>query len=351
MIQSLLDLPTTYNAVELSVNGPCFVKKNIEKEKLDDTNVLAKLEHVGICRSDLKEVEGLRTIRHDFGHEIAATIIKAPLSSGLKFGDYVTLDPHIEIERTSGFAEYIIARGSNANLSKAFLKADRSISSTRLIFCEPLACASHCASNLVRYLRKPSLAGCNIAFCGAGNTAVLISLIVKHLGATITLYNRGSARISYLQAREIFERGVLQSLNAIRENIYDVVVVCSSMLDYNILHIAMSGLKPDGLLLLFGGTRKNDMLPNTNLEIDQLRREERHVKVRVENKDIWVGGTHGAKTDDFYNSLHYLTDHCTNFPVEKLITAQISLNQLPSTLMQLVASQNIGKTIVQCAQE
>jgi threonine dehydrogenase-like Zn-dependent dehydrogenase len=339
--------PAHYKAVEILGDGPLLVEHPFP-EKLDENNVVVKPLLVGVCRSDLKEIMGLRTVPHDFGHEIVGEIQWAGNASGLVRGDTVCFDPHVKIERTSGFGEYIVARGEAQSLSRAFVKLPRERSDEKYVFCEPMACAQHCITNLLKYLNCVSLAGLRVGVIGAGNAGTLISLLAKHLGASLTLFNRSTERLEFLRRRGIFSADELCLLSERCPPSFDVMIATTSFLYSSIMSFAVQGLRPSGLLLLYGGTREGDLLAGTNLDLDRTRRREELIETRCEGKEFRVGGTHGALPVDFTRVIDLLKDCPTDFPVELLISRCIRLDELPEILVSLTKPETpyCGKIVV-----
>jgi threonine dehydrogenase-like Zn-dependent dehydrogenase len=287
---------------------------------------------IGICRSDIKEVLGNRQMRKDFGHEIVGIVEWASVSVPLSRGDLVGFDPHVHISRTSGFGELVLAEGDSTNLQRAFPKVKGSISLRKLVFWEPMACAQHCVSNLLRYKGVSRLDDVRIGVVGAGNAGTLIGLLLKHLGATITAFNRSQSRLELLKERQIFSETELRRLGENDLDLFDVIIPATDFLYSSVLGFSIHALRPNGLLLLFGGTRKDDVLPNTSLLIDRVRRHEDLLNIVCEDKPLQIGGTYGALGDDFSKVIDLLSDFPAYFPVEHLVTQEIFLSDLPEML-------------------
>ena len=315
---------------------------------LDENTVVVETKLAGICRSDLKEITGTRTVRHDFGHEIVGTVRWAGKAYGLASGDTVCLDPHVGIERNSGFSEYIIARGEAGDLGRAFIKLPQGIPADRSVFCEPMACAQHCITNLLRYLDSESLTGLRVAVIGAGNAGALIGLIAKHMGASLTLFNRGTERLKFLAERKIFLRNELCLMNGNCPAVFDAVIVATSFLYPSVMTFALQGLREGAILMLYGGTREGDLLANTKLNVDQIRRKELVAEATYDGKRLRVGGTYGALAEDFARVTAQLKISDSYFPLELLISRRIRLDDLPATLFSLIETEQsyCGKIIV-----
>ncbi len=345
--RSWMGFPDFYRAVELTSKGSILVTQQFPHNVLEsDSAIVVKPIVVGICRSDVKEAQGNRTVRHDFGHEIVGTVEWASANIPLSHGDFVCLDPHIHLSRTSGFGEFVIAEGNLPNICNAFLKSVQGISIEKLVFSEPTACAQHCVSNLLRYLQASRLDDCRIGIIGAGNAGVLIGLLVKYLGGSVTLFNRSNEKLAFLQERQIFSKKELSPLSAGNNEQFDVVIPTTSFLHSLILRFAIQAIRSKGLLLLYGGTKKGDCLPDTSLDIDWIRRKEILSSVTCMQKSFQVGGTYGARSQDFLSVMNLFGSASAHFPVERLILREVSLEEVPATLQLLETTTSQGKILV-----
>lgn len=336
----------SFKTLELSENKLDIVQKEIAESS--EPQLVLKPRLVGICRSDIKEFLGTRTVRHDFGHEILAEVVESNTNDGQvpKVGDVVVLDPHIKIQRTSGFGELIVATGSNENLTKAFIKVSPSISEDRLVFTEPLACAHHCVSNLLRYEQRKTLNGLSVGIVGAGMTGALIGLICKHLGAAITIINRSEDRLRFLENTSVYDASELSLMDDVEQD-FDIVIPTTTFLFPDVLRFCEDIVKDSGLVLLYGGTKAGDIfLEHKELDIDNIRRSQSLVEVSSDGKRFRVGGTHGAITEDFLSVGKLLRDHPQDFPVDRLISNRIKLADVPETIIEMAEKENFGKTIV-----
>ena len=349
---SSIKLPRFYRAVEISSEGTLLITHQFPDLRNHDVYlrnhdvVVVKPIMVGVCRSDVKEAQGNRTVRHDFGHEIVGTVEWTNASGPLSRGELVCFDPHVRLSRTSGFGELIIAKGHPSDLRRAFPAVIQEIPVEKLVFCEPTACAQHCISNLFRHLQLSRLDGLRIGIVGAGNAGSLIGLLVKYLGGTITLFNRSIARLKFLQERRIFSEHELKPLSTVIPDLFDAIIPTTSFLHSSVLRFTMQAVRPDGLILLYGGTKKGDLLPDTNLDIDWVRRQEKLVKVSWQDKSFKVGGTYGAGSEDFSRVMAIFSDISAKFPVDRLIIKEISLEELPETLQLLSSTTSQGKIVV-----
>jgi len=345
--KQLSRLPTRYRRVELSPDGPVLMACSLPDLAGQNVVVIRPLM-AGICRSDIREVQGVRPLRRDFGHEVVGTVEWSGESVDLKRGDLVSLDPNVPINRTPAFGELLVASGNPTELALAFPKVRRTISLKKLVMCEPLACARHCVSNLYRHLAVSELTGLRVGIVGAGNAGTFIAMILKYLGAKITLFNRGFDRLGFLRRHRLFAADELEVLGSSRMNSFDAVVPTTSFLYLDVLDFALKIVKPGGLLLLYGGTSKSSALPGIALEIDSIRRCESSLPVSWRGKSVRIAGTYGALRSDFSAVLDYLDRDPAAFPVERMITQEVALEDLPAIFRSLTAQEAryIGKVIV-----
>lgn len=340
------DVPRNYKTLELSKNRLEIVLRKVVDS--DEPQLIMKPRLVGICRSDIKEFLGTRTMRHDFGHEILAEVVSSNNEDVRlpKVGDLVVLDPHVKIQRSSGFGELIVASASIENLAKAFVKVPSSIADDRLVFIEPIACAHHCVSNLLRFEHREHLRGLSIGILGAGMTGILIGLLCKHYGATITIINRSKERLDFLESTSIFNADELSSIKKIKRE-FDVVIPTTTFLFPEVLELCEKIVKDSGLILLYGGTRVGDTFPGVDsVNIDNIRRSQRTAKITTTRKSFRLCGTHGATTNDFKTVIKLLQDSPRDFPVERLISHRIKLDKVPDIIVAMTKEEILGKTIV-----
>jgi threonine dehydrogenase-like Zn-dependent dehydrogenase len=339
--------PKSFKSVEILNGKPSLVEKPF-LDIWDDDGVVVAPILLGICRSDLKEILGVRALRHDFGHEIVGNIEWASRATALGPGDTVCFDPHIEIARTSGFGEFIIAHGDAETLERAFIKVPKEIPAEKLVFCEPMACAHHCIWNLLRYLKCESLRGYRVGVIGAGNAGSLIGLLTKHLGASVTIFNRSNERLKFLIQQELFSPNELGLIGSACQIDYDVIIATTSFLYPSVMDFAVQVVRRGGIIILYGGTQEGDFLPDTNLDIDRVRRTESLVNVSCRGKCFRVGGSHGALRADFMRVVSLLKTRPLSFPIERLISCEILLDQLPEALASLTNPQvtYYGKIVV-----
>lgn len=340
-------LPTLYRRIELSPDGPVLRACSLPDLAGQNAVVIRPLM-AGICRSDIKEVQGVRPLRSDFGHEVVGSVEWSGESVCLKRGDLVSLDPNVPIHRTPAFGELLVASGNPTELEFAFPKVQQNISLKKLVMCEPLACARHCVSNLCRHLAVSELEGLRVGIVGAGNAGTFIAMILKYLGAKVILFNRGLDRLEFLRHHRLFAADELGILGSSPLTLFDAVVPTTSFLYNDVLHFALKIVKPRGLLLLYGGTSKDSALPGIDLDIDAIRRRESSLQVSWRGKAVRIAGTYGALRSDFSAVIDYLDRAPAAFPVERMITREVTLEELPATFRSLTAQEAhyIGKVIV-----
>lgn len=340
-------LPKYYRRVELSAKGPVLKRYDLAGAVGQNALIVRPLL-MGICRSDLKEMKSARPVRRDFGHELIGVVEWSGGALPLRRGELVTYDPHVSIERTSGFGELLVAVSNARDLRLAFPQVSGRVPLRKLVMCEPLACAAHCVFRLCGLLSTRWLGGVNIAVVGAGNAGTFIALLVKHLGGTVTLFNRNARRLDFLQQRALFGAKELKRFGKARPQTFDVVIPTTSFLFPEVLDLSLEIVRGAGTLLLFGGTHEGTSFPGVRLRVDDLRRKELTKDISWKGKQVKVAGTHGAKPQDFAAVISYLSDYPEAFPVERLIVEEISLEALPPTLQRLSIDEEgyVGKVIV-----
>jgi cyclitol reductase len=298
----------------------------------------------GVCRSDLKELLGIRPVRSDFGHEVVGTVESG--SDGVPYqpGTLVCLDPHVHLQRTTAFADLMMARGDAASVSRAFHRLPPGVPIIRLILLEPLACAMHCINNVLRHLRAADLCGRRFAVIGAGIFGSLIALLALSLGAQVRLFNRGRPRLDFLEDRGLLKRDQLCLLDQPPADLAEVCVIATEFVELATLEAGAALLAPDGLITLFGGTHPGELLPRTSHELDWVRRSESVVGWSAGGVALSVAGTYGAISPDFERASELLVS--SSLPVEALVSRQIALMELPAQLQWMARNGMLGKVVV-----
>jgi threonine dehydrogenase-like Zn-dependent dehydrogenase len=316
-----------------------------------DTEAAAVLapEAVGVCRSDLRELTGDRHQRRDFGHEIVARVVAARPDGLLPPGCRVVFDPHPALDRTSGFGELVELYGRPDALSAALVPVDETLDAAVAVQAEPLACAVHCVRRLETASRQLGLQRDDpVAIVGAGAAGALIAAVLLAGGVPAQVTNRGSARVEFLRRRGFLPAPSLAAIPDGRR--FPRVVLATAAASPEALGRAVRLVEPNGLLMLFAGTR-----PGTGLggiDLDPVRRRQQLVPIRADGSGFYVAGTHGAVTDDFRKALTLLAPSAeTGLPdrLAALVTDELSLDQATRTLPRHAASGFLGKTLVRPA--
>ncbi len=178
--------------------------ENLQVEE-NDEQVLIHVMRGGICGSDIHYYyhggNGNAVVRHPMllGHEVIGRVEKAPMSSGLKKGMRVAVNPSLPCRR----CEFCLAGQENHCLDMKFMgsamrvphvqggfaefisvEPERCIpynpeaSDQMMCFAEPLSVALHAIN------QAPSLIGKRVLISGAGPIGCLISLVAQAGGAT-----------------------------------------------------------------------------------------------------------------------------------------------------------------------
>ncbi|WFU25478.1 hypothetical protein QA649_04330 [Bradyrhizobium sp. CB1717] len=268
----------------------------------------------------------------------------------MRSGDRVVYDPHIEIERTSGFAETFFARGSSEVLEKAFLRVPEAMPDEIALFCEPMACAVHATRALQRHYKASNGQGAAraVAFTAAGLASLLQAKILKADGVAVSLYNRTWPRIEALRRSSVVEAIDASLLARAVSDSFDTVVTSGAYSDSASLEVAFRIVRPGGLVLLFGGTHPGERTFGL-LDTDGIRRSERLETVTISGKIVLVGGAYGATTADFVDAMDILHRSAVSLGLRNILDRRIRLSELPSHIRDVNAglSLSYGKTIVE----
>lgn len=341
-------LPRRYARVDIAGGGPV-----LGEHPLPDFGgrcaVVVRPIVVGLCRADLKELKGARKQRRDFGHEIVGAVAWASADSPLRVGERVVFDPHVEVERTTGFGELMPAWGPPDRLQAALPRVPPSLPPERLVFVEPMACVHHCWTRILSQLSLSTAEGLTIAVVGAGNAGTLMGLLLKHCGARVKLFNRGLRRLDFLRQRGLFLSGEVGSFPSNPDADFDVVIPATSFLDEPVLQLSFDLAKPGGVVMLYGGTVEKTRLQGLAVDFDGIRRNQGSSTVTWRSKAVTVAGSYGARSEDFQAVVDLLERSPGDFLLERLISRRISLGDLPGVLQRILDDETdyFGKVVVE----
>ncbi|GAA0344225.1 alcohol dehydrogenase catalytic domain-containing protein [Actinoallomurus spadix] len=336
-------------SVELTGSGPRLSRARPRRPDGADA-VLVEPLIVGVCRSDLKEIAGRRPGPSQFGHELVGVVTRSS-TPRLPVGARVCLDPNVPVTRGTGFARAMWVGGDAEALVRALPLAPAGVAERRLVFAEPLACAAHCLSMARRHRGGGSLRGAAVCVLGAGTAGVLIGRLAEADGARVLLANRDADRLAFLAERRMLPDGGgvplagLPGPAAGSAGEHDVVIVATSFVLPELLEHALRLVRPGGLVMLYGGTAAGDRLPGLDCDLDRVRRGERVAAASWRGRPVRVGGSYGTTPGDFGVALRALATAPDGLGVERLITAEVTLPELPAALGRLAAERCFGKVL------
>jgi cyclitol reductase len=351
---------TCFRSVVLTESGPAFREAQPLELPRQESFVVIKPLLVGVCSSDVKEVSGVRLHRHDFGHEIVGVVVHANFKGPLQPGARVVYDPHVKLARNSGFSELVVAASTPEALESAFFRVESALNVDKLVFLEPMACIMHAYGNLRAQTGIGSIlsqnAGPNtmsggrhlsLGIVGAGNAGTLAAFYGKHLGMAVTLINRSQERLSFLQRTGVFAPGEMMLSSNLKKDFFDIVFLATSFLAPEVVESGLNMVKNKGAILLYGGTTPGMAI--ADVDLDDIRRTERHAGIRWAGKDILLIGTHGALSADFHEAYDAVRKHPESFPFEHLITNRVTLKELPGLLTSMGRNPDhcTGKAVVE----
>ncbi len=346
------NFPSEYKSAKLST-GKVTIKQVQFPQKLDKNTLVIKPFYMGICRADVKEVIGSRDIPMDrgplFGHEFVGEILYAGDQTGFIAGVQVTFNPNITPNRTTGFAEYFFITADKNTLKLAIIPLNQEISINPPWQPEPFACIVHSLDKYLELTHVNNLDDRHVGIIGAGNSGIMFGLYAKYLGAKVKLLNRGTMRIDFTREKDLFNEDEIDLLGNYKEyeNKFDVVIVVPTKIEPDILETSTKIVQDNGVLHLYGGTRQNDMLQNIN--IDKVRREELiDGPISQNGKKFNVSGAYGCIKEDYLKAFNLYLKFHLQFPLEKLISKEISLQEFPEIIISM-ANNKIdfpGKVLV-----
>lgn len=298
--------------------------------KLTRETVVVRPSYAGICRADVKELAGARDklpYQHSlFGHEVAGIVAHAGEPTGFAEGELVTLNPNAGSERTTAFADAMLVSGSRETLGRALIRLPGNLPLDPPWLVEPLACVIHAADRIGEAFR-----GARAGVIGAGNAGLLFAFYGAHLGAQVTLLNRSEARRKFVQQ---FGAETLP-LHEAQEDQFDVVVLATTVITGDVLDNGMRLARPGGYILLYGGTRAG--FARYGHDLNEVRRE--GLLVRANTKPVMISGGYGCSSEDFSKAIALYSGHRERFPLERLVTGTIRLDELPDTMERMAAGE------------
>lgn len=299
-----------------------------------ESMVLVEPLSVGVCRSDLREIQGTRSVRSDFGHEVVGRVT---LARDTRFadGDVVVLDPHVELGyRSTGFGTLMEVHGTRPAVEAALIPFEPGAWKEVGVFVEPLACALHCWRVASKELVSED---CRVQIVGAGTAGVLLTVAWALAGSKVWLFNRTSERIDFLGTSGLLELGDISL--AATDRPCDVVIVATTQFQYGIE--LMGRLRPGGLVVPYGGTTPGELWDG--MRVDNARRNEG----RVSMDGFVVQGTYGATHSDFLLAQSLLESrYDLRELLNNLVVRRCALREAPNLLMQMADGLRVSKAVI-----
>jgi L-iditol 2-dehydrogenase len=259
-----------------------------------DTDVLLRIEKVGVCGSDVHYFEtgriGSQVVKFPFivGHECAATVAKVgPAVRRVRVGDRVVVEPAVSChdcdqcrrgrENTCFKLTFLGTPGQGDGCLRQFVvmpeeccfPTNDEITLEQGALCEPLAIAAYA----VRQSRPAAHAG--VAILGAGPIGLSCMVVAKTRGVrTCCVTEKIGERVSVAR-----DHGADWVGNPLKEDVVaailkreplgmDIVYECAGQQET--VDQAVDLLRPGGTLMLIGIPREDRI----SLSIDKIRRKE-----------------------------------------------------------------------------
>jgi threonine dehydrogenase-like Zn-dependent dehydrogenase len=337
----------SYRRIDVKAGGAVLVTAYVTAPQAA-AKVLLRPQLIGVCRSDLREIQGARYRRRDFGHEIYGQIVSSYPEEDFPVGARVIFDPHHRVRRTSGFAELVEMEGTRRAVAGSVVFVPAGVPPEAAVFAEPLACAVHCVSRLARITEQLGLDDGPVAIVGAGMAGTLMALQLERLGVPVSMVNRTRDRSAFLAERSVVRSPAAGGI--IAEHSFQRVIVATANVEGWAFKRAVSLVSADsGVVLIFGGTRPG--ISFRGIDLDAVRRGERLAWVGTQGGKYYLGGTYGANASDFTEALRLLEDGSRDSlaaPVARLIARRIPLPEAAPFLSQEAqAGSLIGKAVVE----
>lgn len=333
-----------YREIAIDRGTARVVERVTDPESWSDNHVVLRPERVGVCRSDLKELAGRRHLRRDFGHEVIAEVVHAPAGLSVSPGHWVCLDPHVPVDRGSGFSELLVLRGRREDLDTCVVDLGRTRPKPTSVFTEPLACVEHALEAMAP---EP---GSKWLILGAGHAGFLMYACLRTTGQEVTLANRSVDRLTALT-----RTGVLAATDVVPfENLppfaFDGACVATAMSFTDVLDAAAHAVKPNGRVHVYGGTEPSSPAW-WGCDIDRLRRTQGRDSVRTTWGTLHLSGSHGARPEHFRSAIQRLgIGQPAPSPLDRMLAAllgpELGLEALCASLNATGSFGHTTKTVL-----
>jgi len=295
-----------------------LVKSNLFSLNKNQPFILIKTLYCGVCNSDIKEIRGERISRRDFGHEIVGVIISSNVFAN-RVGSYVTLDPHVPVDRNTGFSNYMCISGIKENLEKALIIIPSG--HPVYILSEPLACAYHAVNRLLGSGHECK----KILVYGAGTFGYLIYSILKKMGKEVFIGNRSIKRLNDLHKNNLVEHKDFDS----NGQKYDTVLLTASIIGIETIDSIFDKISETSTILLFGAVKQEEPF-----NLYEIRNNELLSKIPYKNKMLTMIGNSGATAPDFSQSIDFIKQNSSE--LKKIITHISDLGSSLSAFQNMV---------------
>jgi cyclitol reductase len=332
--------------------------EDILRGPFTDETVVIKVVKVGICRADIKEVQGKRDILQSsgnlFGHEDLGEIVfigdKIKERSGWDIGSKVVFNPNGTKERTTGFSNYMLIR---EKADEALIPVPEGMSSDTAIFLEPFSCVVRSYDKLLGLGHLNSAS--RVAIIGSGNAGLYHAwLIAKEKGAATTLFNQNDGWLQFIKERELFTGPTVEFLNdtggaieIAKEHLanYDLIIVTTTKAYPEILQLGLNIVKANGGIHIYGGTQKGDTFEG--VDINSVRLKQDNVWSNGD-KRVLISGAYGTDKHDFREAQDYLRVSYYKQLFSRIKNEEISLLELPEYIEGMKSGRKgvVGKVFV-----
>ncbi|BBH20313.1 galactitol-1-phosphate 5-dehydrogenase [Paenibacillus baekrokdamisoli] len=321
----------------------------LDKEipELGPTEVLIKVETVGICGSDLEGYLGHNSLRVpplQMGHEFAGIIAAVGSEvTNLQVGKRVVVNPLITcgdclqckrgshslcktrqiigIHRPGGYAEYVTAPDSNVYPIEDHLSFETAA------LTEPLACSLRATRRAMERHDSP-----HVVVIGAGSIGLLSGFVARILGAgKIYLLDVNEERIATAKKfsfDDVFHSGTPNLIDHLQGLAGNIDVIIDAVGLQSTRELAIKLVEPGGTIMNIGIG-----IDGTNLPVNHLIRSEIEIK-----------GSFCYSEQDFIDSLQLLTDGRVSEHGWSVIR---SLEEGPSSFAELTSGKSgVGKILL-----
>ncbi|CAB3233640.1 unnamed protein product [Arctia plantaginis] len=235
----------------------------------NDDEVIVRVDHTGVCGTDLHIIQGEFPVRNDrpfpLGHEFSGFIHAVGKNSTFKLGQRVAIDPNSGCQLCdccrSGKYQHCLTAGLNSYIGifkdggwakyckvlqhQVYALPD-GITNKQACFAEPLSCVAHSFNRA-----GPLKVGEKILIIGAGIIGKLFASALYYQGhRNVTVSEKIEKRLDIFRRMSTGFRLINPDILEQEKMLYDVIIDCTGVA--KVMETSVDYMKQGGRYILFG---------------------------------------------------------------------------------------------------